>query len=83
MCSLSAGALCREAFKTRELSTLSKGNGGQGGEGHKAGLIQRQPHSANTGGLKVGLEDLCSPQMFLLLHDVSSSDTYSFGLNSC
>lgn len=30
VCSLSAGALCGEAFKTRGLSTLSKGNGGWG-----------------------------------------------------
>lgn len=61
MCSLSAGAVCREAFKTRGLSTLSKGNGGCGGEGHKAGLIQRQPHSANAVGLEVGLEDPLFP----------------------
>lgn len=34
------------------------------GGGHKAGLIQRQPHSANTVGFEVGLEDLYSSKMF-------------------
>lgn len=77
-----SGALCREAFKTRGLSALSKGNGGRGGEGHKAGLIQKQPHSANVVGSEVGLEDLCSLKMFSLLHDISSLDIYSFGLNT-
>lgn len=54
---------------------------GAGGR-HKAGLIQRQQHSANTVGFEVGLEDLCSPKMFSLLHDISSLGIYSFGLNS-
>lgn len=64
VCSLSAGALCREAFKTRGLSALSKGNG-EWGEGHKAGLIQRKPYSVNAVGCEVGLRDLCFPKCFL------------------
>lgn len=81
MCSLSAGALCREAFKTRGLSALSKGNGGWG-EGHKAGLIQRQPYSANAVGFEVGLQDLCFPKMFFLLYGISLLGIGSFGLKS-
>lgn len=51
------------------------------GGGHKAGLIQKQLHSANTVGFEVGLGDLFSPKMFSLLH-ISSLGIYSFGLNS-
>ena len=36
------------------------------GGGHKARLIQRQTHSADTVGFEVGLEDLCSSKMFSL-----------------
>lgn len=51
------------------------------GEGHKAGLIQRQPSSANAVGFEVGLEDLCSPKIFSFLY-ISSLGIYSFGLTS-
>lgn len=76
VCTLSAGALHGETFKTRGLSTPSKGNGGgveKGrGEGHNAGLIQRQPHFANMVGFEAGLEDPCSHEMFSLLHNIPS-----------
>lgn len=52
------------------------------GEGYKAGLIQRQPYSANAVGFEVGLQDLCFPKMFSLLYDVSSLGIYPFGLKS-
>lgn len=52
------------------------------GEGHKAGLIQRQPYSANAVGFEVGLQDLCFPKMFFLLYDISLLGIDSFGLKS-